>query len=295
MYVDKYGLVEHYYGPAGRVVLPPSVRELGTELFLDREDITEVVLNKGLETIGILAFCGTGIHSIDIPDSVDWISIGAFARCKNLTAVRLPKFMYMVDMDLFYDCENLRKVILPEILDEIEQDAFAYCTSLTEIDFPDTLGSIGARSFANAGLKALRIPASVTTIETEAFVDCYDLSRVLIEGKEVFIADDAFPEEVILTAPYIPPEKLPEGNRLLSVVGFAEWCAEGNVPSHTAMNAYRFYLRTHAKDFYRFAAEYPAVGSLLASEGLLPGELIDQLKMGSLSAIEALFQNITEN
>jgi len=294
MYVDKSGCVERYYGPGGKVILPAAVRALASELFLDREDITEVILNRGLETISIFTFCGTGISSIEIPDSVDWISIGAFARCKKLETVRLPKFLYTIDIDTFYDCCNLKKVIFPEVLGEIEQDAFAFCTSLQEVELPDTLELIGARSFENTGLKRLRIPPSVMQIDDKAFIDCDDLTHVLIESEKIDIAEDAFPEHVILTAPYVSPDDLPAANRLLAVISFAEWCAQGNIPPRSSLLTYRFFLRTHAAEFYRFTAEHPAVAGMLLSEGLLEEKLVAQLKESPLDAIEALFQHITK-
>ena len=295
MYIDSNGLLAHYYGPSGKVVLPAATKELAPELFQYRKDIHEVVMNNGLENIGIRTFCGSGLTKAHIPDSVDWISIAAFALCEELREVRLPKWLSTVDIEVFYDCGKLEKVILPQYLAEIEQDAFARCENLQEIDLPSTLESIGARSFERTGLKKIVIPASVMMIEHEAFTECRELSIAVIEGDMITIAEEAFPQWTVIQAPHIPPENLPGCNQLMAVVGFAEWCAAGGKPSRHIALCYRFFLRTHAKELCRLTADHPALAERMVEEGLIPPELVEKLRGDTLNAVEALYAHITEN
>lgn len=308
MYIDQDGVLERYYDGEGDIILPAEVRVLGDELFLDRTDITGVGLCEGLEGIGNLAFCGSGITEIELPDSLEWIGVGTFARCPDLASVKLPVVMDSVSELAFYNCKKLENIELPLIVDEIEDEAFMGCTSLRQIRLPATLDAIGARSFAESGLEEIFIPSSVTRIGSEAFADCTDLRLITVDGAFVTVEEDAFPEEAIICAPYIPPEKLPERCRLMAAIGFMEWhgrhvptCrtfewqAFENGPMHYAGLCYRFYIRTHAKDLCRFAAERPKVAMRLVEEGIIPHELVEKLQGSTLDVVETLFAYITEN
>jgi hypothetical protein len=69
------------------MVVPPTVREIEEEAFLQCEQLSHVILQNGLEIIGSCAFSGTSIKTIKIPPSVTEIWDDAFEHCSNLTRV----------------------------------------------------------------------------------------------------------------------------------------------------------------------------------------------------------------
>ena len=79
----------------------------------------------------------------------------------------------------------------PEVIDlsylprikHIESEAFAYNLDLKEIILPPNLETIDSTAFLASGLKKIVIPKSVKAIGDVAFMDCKNLSEVVIEGK----------------------------------------------------------------------------------------------------------------
>jgi hypothetical protein len=60
------------------IVVPPTIREIEEEAFLQCTQLSLVNLQNGLEVIGSCAFSGTSIKSIKIPPSVPDIWDDAF-------------------------------------------------------------------------------------------------------------------------------------------------------------------------------------------------------------------------
>jgi hypothetical protein len=69
------------------IVVPPTVREIAEDAFLECKKLSLVILQNGLEIIGSHAFSGTSIKTIEIPPSVTEIWDDAFEHCSNLTRV----------------------------------------------------------------------------------------------------------------------------------------------------------------------------------------------------------------
>lgn len=82
---------------------------------------------------------------------------------------------------------NLRSVSIASTVTRIGAQAFAWTKELEAIDLPDGLKSIGELAFEGAGLKAIRIPASVETIEGDAslgpglFTECKNLESIDVD------------------------------------------------------------------------------------------------------------------
>lgn len=59
---------------------------------------------------------------------------------------------------------------------------FMSAETLESIDLPEGLTKIGYMGFAGAGLKEIRIPSAVETIESHAFSTCENLASITFEG-----------------------------------------------------------------------------------------------------------------
>lgn len=73
------------------IIMPPSLRALQKNAFIQCKGLRVVVLNAGLEVIGDCAFMKTGIKHISIPDSVLEIGSYAFQGCSRLKQVTFGK------------------------------------------------------------------------------------------------------------------------------------------------------------------------------------------------------------
>ena len=100
------------------------------------------------------------------------IEMCAFAGCKRLTNVQLPRNLKKVPCAAFGKCPALTKVTLPDTTEIIDHMAFEYCPALKEINFPRSITQIGQDAFKNCsslqGPVTLQLSKNVT-IESNAF------------------------------------------------------------------------------------------------------------------------------
>ena len=99
--------------------------------------------------VGYKAFYNcTGITSVSIPNSINYIDYFAFRGCSSLTSVTIPSSVTEVDGNAFAKCKNLSSVTLNEGLQKIGESAFFGCPSLQSITIPSSVTSIGSEAFS---------------------------------------------------------------------------------------------------------------------------------------------------
>ncbi|MBR7091609.1 MAG: leucine-rich repeat domain-containing protein [Clostridia bacterium] len=134
-FVINNGILEEYDGPGGHVVVPEGVKHVGfggRGMFMDREDISDVLLPNGVKSIEQNAFIGcTGLKSIVIPGSVYEIDCGVFIGCTALTSVHIENGVTRIREYAFHGCTALTNIVIPNSVTEIEKYAFDDCPHLT--------------------------------------------------------------------------------------------------------------------------------------------------------------------
>ena len=113
-----------------------------------------------------------------------YTSIGgyAFNNCISLETVELPNTVDTINIGAFSMCSYLSKVTLSNTLRFIGANAFAGDISLTSIALPTSLKGIGTQAFWNcAGLNTVTIPAYVEQIGAGAFSNCQNLEMINVE------------------------------------------------------------------------------------------------------------------
>ena len=141
-------------------VIGDGITKIGKYTFLGCEDMRSISLPKGLRSIGKYAFVGSGLRSIEIPDSVNEIGGGAFSEALFLKTVKLPSG-----------------------ITEIQESTFGVCVRLKGLEIPDGVKSIGRSAFADCtNLREITIPESVKMISNQSFFDCISLEKVIFEG-----------------------------------------------------------------------------------------------------------------
>ena len=171
---------------------------------------------------------GRGDAGYDVPEGVETIAAGAFAR-SSLTSIAIPKSVEVIDDFAFIDCSSLTSIdvdpnnlkyrsidgvlftkdgktlvkfpeakkdesyVVPEGTVTIKDAAFLNCSGLTSIVIPKGMLSIGVGAFQNcAALNSIVIPGSVKSIESNAFVGCSSLNSVVIPKSVTSIGVGAF-------------------------------------------------------------------------------------------------------
>ena len=192
-----------------------------------------VHLPKNLKTIGIGAFDGcNNVAGFDLSKCRELTSIGsrAFANCMKIKEVHLPEKLEEIVGNAFSGCTELATITVasanatftvkdntvydkggkkllcsaraitsfnfPADITEIGKGAFSGCEKLTAADLSSctALKTIAADAFFGcASLKQLILPASLETLEDEAFFTCREMSgTVVLPANLKKIGEDAF-------------------------------------------------------------------------------------------------------
>ena len=174
----------------------------GTAPWYDlREEVTSVIIEEGITSIGFGAFRGFGsLYSFEIPSSVTVIGREAFvgfsAYCKieipyGVTTIEpyafanfsdsyleLPETVTRIGYGAFKN-SDLGSIVIPEGITTIEDYTFCRCSYLRDITIPDSVTSIGYSAFDYCqNLEEITIPDSVTQIGKMAFAYCHELATV---------------------------------------------------------------------------------------------------------------------
>jgi hypothetical protein len=209
--------------------------------YSNRSDITSVVIEPGVTSIGSLAFykC-SNLTSITIPSGLTSIGEMTFFNCSALTSVTIPNGVISIGNFAFGSCTGLKSITIPSSVTSIENNIFQDCTGLTNITvdssnpsfcsesgvlfnkdkttliywprgktgsytIPDGVTAIGDYAFYYcSGLTSVTIPSSVTSIGGSAFQHCTGLTSITIPNSVTSIVNLAFWDCDSLTIVYIP-------------------------------------------------------------------------------------------
>lgn len=187
-----------YNGSGGYVTIPDGVTKIGAGAFAYFNTVTGVKIPESVKVIDYMAFQGSGLKSIVIPDSVTEIGFEAFISCYTLESAVLPKGLRKIESGLFAYCESLTSITIPEGVQEIGSRAFSGA-GLTSVVISGSVKSIGESAFANSKLTSITIPDGVTSIGEMAFLGCDSLADITIPSSVKSISkyavgyDDNFP------------------------------------------------------------------------------------------------------
>lgn len=176
--------------------------------------IENIVLPKGLTEIEEGALSSTRIKTIEIPESVTSIGVGAFSNCDELATIKIPATVTSLGSHAFVDCDKLTTAelaishinastfarckainsVTTSSLTTIGESAFAGCSSLESITFPASLTTIGESAFQGSGLKSVDFTGttSLDSIGAWAFAQCENLTTVVMNDNTSKIGEGAF-------------------------------------------------------------------------------------------------------
>ena len=170
--------------------------------------VKTVVIQSGVTSIEGSAFSGcSALTRITIPSSVT--SVGGFYGCNGLTSAgpigsgSSYEFGWTTAIPVyaFYGCSGLVSVTIPDGVTSIGNYAFGNCEELTSVTVPDSVASISWDAFT--GCSSLKSAGPIgsgsgyefgwtTAIPAYAFYSCSGLTSVTIPGSISSIASQAF-------------------------------------------------------------------------------------------------------
>lgn len=161
-------VVIDYSGTSSSVTIPEGVTAIYQDAFKGHGELTSVSLPSTLKTIGKDAFNGTGLTSVNTPNSVTSISSGAFAGCTsmvsaNLASAELGEGVLTGNTNLasltYFGGEaisslcgeaGLEKLTNVKITgEEIVKDGLAGLTNLTSVDLSNSVKVIQTGAFTS--------------------------------------------------------------------------------------------------------------------------------------------------
>lgn len=185
-----------------KVVLPSGLKEIPAKCFYGCKSLKEVYIPSGLTSIGKEAFynCTALKFSYSSTSYDDNVSEDVFY---------LPSSLLEIGESAFYGCTTLAGVSIDKSLEKIGDKAFYGCTRLSNLQVADNseLTTIGENAFYGAILKSsessplkfpnlkvisanafsnvktnfsyFEMPASITSVGENAFLNCTSLSKVV--------------------------------------------------------------------------------------------------------------------
>ena len=187
-----------YFLEGDEDTLPPWMKE--------DVEVTKVVFDGKITSIGNEAFCFTSIQEITIPASVTEIYFSAFEYIDTLEKFYVDSGNTIYASDDSGVLFNKDKTVLfsapaklqgtytvPTSVTLIYDNAFSGCSRLKTINWPDSINTIGQGAFSGCtGLEYICIPSCVTALDHYIFNDCTNLSGIRIAENITYIGYMAF-------------------------------------------------------------------------------------------------------
>ncbi|MCM1254103.1 MAG: leucine-rich repeat protein, partial [Clostridium sp.] len=149
-----------------------------------------IIGSSGVEVLGHKD--GTSVRgSVEIPfkvvdgrDGIEYsvtsIAYRAFYNCTDLTYIKIPKSVTLIEEEAFYK-SGLESLTIPDSVTVIDGFAFAECYNLKEVEISNSVTVINDWTFANCtSLVNVKIPDSVYKICNSAFGGCTSLKSIEI-------------------------------------------------------------------------------------------------------------------
>lgn len=179
----------------------PTYTDLGCNLIAAKAEPNKLLVGCAgtrlldtLTAIAAAAFVGSGITSLNLPDSVKTVGECAFEGCSSLATVNLGKIS-AISTAMLFDCSALTSITMSPSCNKIERLGFSNCSSLEQINLNDSLiTSIGERAFENCTkLTTVNFPDSLSNLDANyIFYNCSSLKNLTIPNGVSKCANNTF-------------------------------------------------------------------------------------------------------
>ena len=210
------------------LVIPDSVRQIGSYAFFENSYMSEVTIPAGVTSMGWNPFARCALKTIrvdpanpvyvakngvlfddeqkllvaypnekkgeyTIPKGTLYIGESAFEWSDNITGVAIPGSVTVIGDRAFYMCQSLASVTIAKGVTEIGDSAFYDCRRLKAVTIPGSCLRIGDSAFFVCGrLQTVTLQMGVEYIGDMAFMHCDKLTKVTIPDSVMSIGDYAF-------------------------------------------------------------------------------------------------------
>jgi len=234
-------------------VIGNGVTNIGYELFYTCSYLKNITIGNRVTIIGTSAFSScNSLTNVTIPTNIIVIGDYAFAGYNSLSTITIPTNVTSIGISAFYSSSYLTNVTIPASVTNIGNFAFSDCPSLTTISvatnnpvyssvagvlfnknhtmlisypggnvgnytIPSSVTSVGNYAVYGCSLSSVTIGDSVTSIGSENFILCANLTNVTI-GKNVTAIWDDFGYEDFMDCPSLTTISVATNNPVYSSV-----------------------------------------------------------------------------
>ena len=186
--IDKFVFLEN--SNLTSVMMDGVVESIGEQAFYNCEQLQSVT--GGAENIGSYAFykC-TSLQTAPISEGLKSISDWAFWNTA-VTEIVFPESVKSIGESAFYECKQLQSIKLPDGLTDLGPYAFGDCDALTSFNIPKGITEIPAFAFEFAKVTSINVPSNITKIGKGAFGYCMKLNTVTLSDSVTEIGEQAF-------------------------------------------------------------------------------------------------------
>lgn len=221
------------------VTMPDTLVSIGYGAFSNCENLTNVVIGKGVKSIESYAFAGTALTTFEVGPGVT--NLGHFGSSKlininvdsaNPVYSSVAGVLFNKGQTQLIECPGGRRGSygIPEGVLSIGGGAFDHCWYIGNVTMPQSLTDIGDWAFEGLGLTNITIGNSVTNIGEGAFADCI-LTNVAFPNTTITIGSSAFANCGSLNSVALPPNLVRIGDGAFSRSGLTEIKVPASVSS----------------------------------------------------------------
>lgn len=110
-----------YYYDVKKIIVKGSVNLIADGSFDRCFNATEIIIENGVTSIGWSALSNTKISSILLPDSVTFLGTDALGSSLNLTSLKLPEHLKVINGFIVTNCPALKTIYVgPEVVEIVE-------------------------------------------------------------------------------------------------------------------------------------------------------------------------------
>ncbi len=183
-----------------KLTVPGSIKNIPYNCFSGMPDLTEVILEEGVESIDSGCFLSAGLTKAELPASL--ISLAGRSFGGNVTQISVaagnPVYesvgncvIETASKTLVWGCAAS---VIPDdgSVTKIGSSAFSGCSKLKEITIPAAVKEIGGSAFYTSGLEKVILSEGVEIIGMHAFSYCENLKEINIPSTVKTIYTSAF-------------------------------------------------------------------------------------------------------
>ena len=194
------------------VVLNNTLTSIPQYIFNNCTSLTSVIIPTSVTTLGDGCFSGSGVNNtfvnsvLAITPPLDFTSSAIFQNCQNITNLSIPSGITF-GFTFLNSCSNLTSVTFTGTSTvSISTYMFLNCVKLTSVQFGSAqLVSIGIQAFDSCTLLSnISLGSNLTVLGSNAFRSCTSLSSITIPDSVNSIGDGVFITCTSLTSINIP-------------------------------------------------------------------------------------------